>query len=165
MLPSHPGTSPILSMWNKDLPRILVHDCKTRAHMRAQCFSLIQASRINLRNNFFYLFEIGLEKINLRNDMFYLFLNSWPKQKVRVSNAFGANGNSPRILLRNELKVTHLRWRSPTCGFLRFSAKIFGFLRKAARSKCWNFQEKARICENLWFFFCENLRFGLSLSP
>ena len=33
---------------------------------------------------------------------------------------------------RAELKVTHLRWRSPISGFLRFSAKIFGFLRKSA---------------------------------
>ena len=33
---------------------------------------------------------------------------------------------------RAELKVTHLRWRSPICGFLRFSAKIFDFLRKSA---------------------------------
>ena len=33
---------------------------------------------------------------------------------------------------RAELKVTHLRWRSPICGFLRFSAKICGFLRKSA---------------------------------
>ena len=33
---------------------------------------------------------------------------------------------------RAELKVTHLRWRSPICGFLRFSAKICGILRKSA---------------------------------
>ena len=57
--------------------------------------------------------------------------------------------------------MTHLRWQSPICGFLRFSAKIFGFLRKSAvfcgflrfpaPSKCLNFQEKGRICENLRF--------------
>ena len=52
---------------------------------------------------------------------------------------------------RAELKVTHLRWRSPICGFLRFSAKICGFLRFPAPSKCLNFQEKGWICENLRF--------------
>ena len=52
---------------------------------------------------------------------------------------------------RAELKVTDLRCRSPICGFLRFSAKIFGLLRKSAPSKCLNFQEKGWICENLGF--------------
>ena len=31
-----------------------------------------------------------------------------------------------------ELKVTDLRWRTPMCNFLRFSAHIFGLLRKYA---------------------------------
>ena len=54
-------------------------------------------------------------------------------------------------LHRAELKVTHLRWRSPICGFLRFSAKICGFLRFPAPSKCWNLQHLGWICENLRF--------------
>ena len=33
---------------------------------------------------------------------------------------------------RAKLKVMDLRWRSPICGFLRFSVKILGFLRKSA---------------------------------
>ena len=52
----------------------------------------------------------------------------------------------PFSFFRAELKVTHLRWRSPICGFLRFPAKIGGFLRKSAPSKCLNFQEKGWIC-------------------
>ena len=61
--------------------------------MRAQFFTLIEASRINLRNAIFYLFEIRLEKRDLRHVNFDLFLNSWPTQKVWVSNDFGANGD------------------------------------------------------------------------
>ena len=34
------------------------------------------------------------------------------------------------------------------CGFLSFSAKIRGFLRKSAPPKCFPFQEKAKICKN-----------------
>ena len=59
---------------------------------------------------------------------------------------------------RKNLKVTDLRWRSPICSFLRFSAKIFGFSAKIcsflwfpAPSTCLNFQEKGWICENLRF--------------
>ena len=52
---------------------------------------------------------------------------------------------------RAELKVTHLRWQRPICGFLRFSANICGFLRFPASSKCLSFQEKGWICENLRF--------------
>ena len=44
------------------------------------------------------------------------------------------------------------------CENLRFSAKICGFLRFPAPSKCWNFQLRKSAV------FCENLRFGLSLS-
>ena len=66
--------------------------------------------------------------------------------------------SAPFSWMRAELKVTHLRWRSPICGFLRLSANSCGFLRKSAGflrfpapSKCWNFQEKGWICENLQF--------------
>ena len=58
------------------------------------------------------------------------------------------------VFFRAELKVTDLMWWSPICGFLRFSAKIFGFLQKSAvpaPSTCLNFQEKGRICENRRF--------------
>ena len=37
-------------------------------------------------------------------------------------------------IIRAKLKVTHLRWRTPICSFLRLSAKIFGFLRISAVS-------------------------------
>ena len=51
----------------------------------------------------------------------------------------------------------NLRFPAVFCGNLRFSAKIHGFLRFPAPSKCFSFQEKGWICENL--------RFWLSLSP
>ena len=68
---------------------------------------------------------------------------------------------------RAELKVTDLRWRSPNCGFLRFSAKIFGFLRKSAVSCALQVLEFPGEGVNLRksAIFCESLRFGLSLSP
>ena len=56
--------------------------------------------------------------------------------------------------------------------FLRFSAKIFGFLRKSAvfcgflrPPKCLNFHRKGRICEILWFSakFCVLGSLSLSL--
>ena len=56
--------------------------------------------------------------------------------------------------IRADLKVTHLRRRSQICGFLRFSAKIFGFLRKSADScalQMLEFPGKGWICENLRF--------------
>ena len=67
---------------------------------------------------------------------------------------------APSTLFRAELKATDLRWQSPICSFLRFSAKIFGFLRKSAvavflwfpaPSKSLNFQERGWICEDLRF--------------
>ena len=68
---------------------------------------------------------------------------------------------------RAELKVTHLRWRSPICGFLRFSAKVFGFLRTSAVFCALQMLEFPGEWVNLRksAVFCENLRFGLSLSP
>ena len=55
--------------------------------------------------------------------------------------------------------MTHLRWRSPICGFLRFSAKIFGFLWKSAVFSAvflrppndWICRREGWICENLRF--------------
>ena len=71
---------------------------------------------------------------------------------------------------RAELKVTHLRWRSPISGFLRFPAKIFGFLRKSAVF-CGFLRPpnagiyRGRVNLRKSAVFCENLRFGFSLSP
>ena len=63
---------------------------------------------------------------------------------------------------RAELKVTDLRWRSPICGFLRFSAKICGFSAVSCALHMLEVQrevgESAKICG-----FLRNLRFGLSL--
>ena len=67
-----------------------------------------------------------------------------------------AKGDAPK-------REPNLGFPAVFCENLRFPAKICGFLRFPAPSKCWNFQEKG-ICENLRKF-CENLRFGLSLSP
>ena len=72
--------------------------------------------------------------------------------------------------VRAELYVTDLRWRSPICSFLRVFARIFGF-------SCENLRFSVVSCalQMLEFLgegvnlrksavFCENLRFGLSLS-
>ena len=40
-----------------------------------------------------------------------------------------------RLSIRAELKVTDLRWLTPICGFLCFSAEIFGFLQDSARER------------------------------
>ena len=71
---------------------------------------------------------------------------------------------------RAELKVTDLRWRSPICGVLRFSVTIFGFLPKNLRfsAVCCALQVKfpvLRVHPRKSAVFCENLRFGCSLSP
>ena len=67
---------------------------------------------------------------------------------------------------RAKLKVTHLRWRTPICGFLWLSAKIFSFLRKSAVSCALRMLEFPGEGMNLRksAVFCDNLRFGLSLS-
>ena len=85
----------------------------------------------------------------------------WPPTTAKQGNTENDKSTlfyPPALPPKAELKVTHLRWRSPISGFLRFPAKIFGFLRKIcgflpfpAPSKCWNFQEKGWICENLRF--------------
>ena len=56
---------------------------------------------------------------------------------------------------RATLKGTNLRGQTPICGFLRvfcgflrFPARICGFLRKSALPKCFVIWEKARICKN-----------------
>ena len=79
---------------------------------------------------------------------------SFPKKLV----AFGGG--------QTRAESTHLRWRSPICGFLGFSAKICGFLRFPAHSKCLNFQEKGWICESLRFSakICV-LGFSVTLGP
>ena len=61
------------------------------------------------------------------------------------------DGSIRRFKSRAELKVTDLRWHSPICGFLRKSSVSCGFLRFLVPSKCWNFQEKVWIWENLRF--------------
>ena len=68
---------------------------------------------------------------------------------------------------RSELKVTDLRWWSPICGFLRFSSKVLGFLRNSAVSCALQMLEFPGEAVNLQrsVVFCENLGFGLSLSP
>ena len=65
---------------------------------------------------------------------------------------------------RAELKVTDLRWRSPICVFLQFSAKICGSMRKICALQMLEFPgEGVNLRKSA--VFCENLRFGLSLSP
>ena len=102
---------------------------------------------------------------------FYAY-SPWKSLLTLIFLWVGSGGPVPNKPLtdRAELKVTDLRWRSPICGFLRFSVKISGFLRKSAvfcgclrppnASISRRRGESAKICG-----FCENLRFGLSLSP
>ena len=76
---------------------------------------------------------------------------------------------NPHIIKKNlTLKLQDFPWRrSPICGFLRSSAKIFGFLRKSAVSCALQMLEFPGEGMNLRksAVFCENLRFGRSLSP
>ena len=79
-------------------------------------------------------------------------------------------GNSRKMSkVGAELQVTHLRWRTPICGFLQFSEKVFGFLRNlrfSAVSCALQMLEFPREGVNLRksAVFCENLRFGLSVT-
>ena len=71
-----------------------------------------------------------------------LFLFDWivtPRCRGTDVACYQEKAMSSTTACRAELKVTGIRWRTPICGFLRFSVKIFGFLRKSA-------------------VFCENLR-------
>ena len=65
---------------------------------------------------------------------------------------------------RAELKVTHLRWQSPICENLRFPAKICGFLRFSCALQMLEFPGEG-VTLRKSAVFCENLRFGRSLSP
>ena len=69
----------------------------------------------------------------------------------RFCLSFCSSGTEAKVFHRAELKVTDQRWRSPTCGFLQFSSKIFGFLRKSAVSCALQMLEfpGEGICENL----------------
>ena len=92
-----------------------------------------------------------------------------------VGSFRGATGTRPPGPTRpapTQLKPSARTWFGPdfdpistqsavSCESLRFSAKICGFLRFPAPSKCFNFQEKGWICENLRVF-CENMRLGSS---
>ena len=64
---------------------------------------------------------------------------------------------------RAELKVTDLRWQSPICGFLRFSAKIWSFSAVSCALQILEFPGEGWNLRKSAAFF-ENLRFGLSLS-
>ena len=68
-----------------------------------------------------------------------------------------------RTPLRAELKVTHLRWRSPICGFLRFSAKICGFLRKSAVFCGFLRPPNPWFSRRIKGWICENLRFSAKI--
>ena len=75
------------------------------AHAWAICgFNSSRQNKSAWRN--FLLIRNRARKQNVRNVIFYLFLNSWPKQKVWVSNSFGGNGT----YLSQNISVCNRRW-------------------------------------------------------
>ena len=66
--------------------------------------------------------------------------------------------NAPFSEFRAELKVTHLRWRSPICENLRFPAKIWGFLRNLLQFPGEGVRKSAVFCEICVLGFLCHLR-------
>ena len=90
-----------------------------------------------------------------------LLREAFKSQAIVARRCLNASILQLKALNRAELKMTHLRWRSPICGFLRKSAVFCGFL---CPPNAWISRRRR---ENLRksAVFCDNLRFGLSLSP
>ena len=80
-----------------------------------------------------------------KRDAQHMFLQH---RGARGENCYPINSKTILWAISNRaaLEGTNLRGQTPICGFLRFPAKISGFLRKSAFPKCFFFQEKVRIC-------------------